>query len=105
MMFIKGELKELFKKGDLTLGYPIGMHATICLSSLTSRRSIIFLFPCADIIKNPQKNVSSPKALVISSIFEEDKAPFTCELAVTIITAGALKNSLSFSVGFSLKIE
>ncbi len=82
------------------------MHATICLSSLTSRRSIVFLFPCADIIKNPQKNVPSPKALVISSIFEEDKAPlnplkfeedeapFICELAVTIITAGALKNSL-----------
>ncbi len=70
------------------------LHVTISLPSLRSRKSIIFLFPCAALTNNPLKNVPRPKAFVRSSIFEEANAPFTCELAVTIITAGALKNIL-----------
>ena len=71
--------------------------------SFKPKNSFILGFTSEALCKNPLKYVPSPKALVISSILDAAREAFTGDSDLTIISAGALKNSLSSPFGSSKK--
>ena len=89
----------------LTSGYPITKHDNNSSELFTPRKSKICLLSLAATIEKPLKKVPRPKALVISSIFEEAKPAFTLFGEATNMATGALKNILSFLIGSCLYIS